>query len=324
MHKPEHERDSFRPIRQGRDWQSANARTFEGNEYASDRGFNRDYERNENQHFDRGYPSEADREQARGYQYNDADNGRLAAGRGMDAQRSWHADRSEDTSYMDHDTDRDSWRSNSTRPYNFNTSRSRDSYGNAAYNNQGLSGQTWAGTDRSDRMSFDAQRGMNDRTGARSSYGRDSYDTSYGTGYGSSYGSYGAGSDDRHGPGTSRFDSDRSTSSHFGKGPKGWKRSDERIKEEVSEALYRAHDIDASDIDVTVKEGTVTLSGTVDSREAKRAAETCVERLSGVEDVTNEIKVRKSEGLIGKDQTYIQGNSSSTQASGTSKSAKLS
>ena len=85
---------------------------------------------------------------------------------------------------------------------------------------------------------------------------------------------------------------------HFGKGPKGWKRSDERIREEACEALYRDARIDASDIDVEVKEGTVKLRGNVDSRDIKRAAERCVEDISGVEDVQNELRVKKQESNI--------------------------
>lgn len=77
----------------------------------------------------------------------------------------------------------------------------------------------------------------------------------------------------------------------FGKGPKGWKRSDERIKEEVSEALYRDYHVDASEIEIEVKEGVVTLSGTVENREAKRSAEECIENLSGVQDVHNRIRI---------------------------------
>lgn len=85
---------------------------------------------------------------------------------------------------------------------------------------------------------------------------------------------------------------------HFGKGPQGWKRSDERIKEDVCEALYRSYDVDASSIDVIVKEGCVTLKGSVESREAKRAAERCVEDLSGVDDVQNELRVNRQSGSI--------------------------
>lgn len=80
---------------------------------------------------------------------------------------------------------------------------------------------------------------------------------------------------------------------HYGKGPKGWKRSDERIKENVCEALYRYPHVDASDIEVTVKDACVYLRGTVESREVKKTTENCVEHLSGVEDVQNELKIKR-------------------------------
>jgi len=81
------------------------------------------------------------------------------------------------------------------------------------------------------------------------------------------------------------------TGKHFGKGPKGWKRSDERIREEVCEALYRDTEIDASSIEVTVEDGCVCLRGSVEDRDTKRSAERCVENLSGVEDVLNELRI---------------------------------
>jgi osmotically-inducible protein OsmY len=94
----------------------------------------------------------------------------------------------------------------------------------------------------------------------------------------------------------SRWSSQESapSKSFFGKGPKGFKRSDERIKEEVCEALFHDHHIDASEIDVTVQNGDITLSGTVTERRMKRLAEDCVESVSGVTDVKNEIKVQSS------------------------------
>ncbi len=83
----------------------------------------------------------------------------------------------------------------------------------------------------------------------------------------------------------------------FGKGPKGWKRSDDRIKDDVSEALYRDYHVDASEIEVDVKEGVVTLSGTVESRDAKRSAEECIENLSGVIDVHNRIRIQAKDNV---------------------------
>lgn len=76
-----------------------------------------------------------------------------------------------------------------------------------------------------------------------------------------------------------------------GKGPKGYRRSDERIQEQLNDALTDDDMLDASDIEVTVKNGEVTLSGTVKNREAKRRAEDIVEGVSGVSNVENRIRV---------------------------------
>ncbi|MES2125202.1 MAG: BON domain-containing protein [Gemmatimonadota bacterium] len=78
---------------------------------------------------------------------------------------------------------------------------------------------------------------------------------------------------------------------HTGRGPKGYQRSDDRTREDVCEALSQDGQIDASEIEVTVKGGEVTLSGTVPDRETKRWAEDCVESCSGVRDVQNRLKV---------------------------------
>ena len=88
-----------------------------------------------------------------------------------------------------------------------------------------------------------------------------------------------------------------------GKGPKGYKRSDDRIREEVCEALYRSPRVDASEIEVTVDQGCVSLKGTVDSRDAKREAESCIENLSGVEDVFNELRVIQASAQKPLDRT---------------------
>jgi hypothetical protein len=79
--------------------------------------------------------------------------------------------------------------------------------------------------------------------------------------------------------------------SFFGVGPKGYKRSDERIREDVSEALYRHPEVDASNIEVRVKDGVVTLSGTVSNRWMKRQAEDAVEYVPGVQDVRVDLTV---------------------------------
>ena len=84
------------------------------------------------------------------------------------------------------------------------------------------------------------------------------------------------------------------TGSFTGRGPKGWQRSDERIREDLNERLSDHPDIDASEIEVTVSNGEVTLRGTVDNRHEKRLAEDLAENVRGVKDVHNEVKVSRS------------------------------
>jgi osmotically-inducible protein OsmY len=78
---------------------------------------------------------------------------------------------------------------------------------------------------------------------------------------------------------------------HAGKGPQGFQRSDERIKEMIHEALTDHEHIDATHITVDVKGGEVVLTGTVDDRNAKRLAEDIVDRVSGVRDVQNQLRI---------------------------------
>jgi BON domain len=76
-----------------------------------------------------------------------------------------------------------------------------------------------------------------------------------------------------------------------GRGPKNYRRSDERITDDVNEALTRSPYIDATDVDVRVEGGAVTLIGSVDDRGAKRLAEDIAESCFGVRDVSNQLKV---------------------------------
>lgn len=78
---------------------------------------------------------------------------------------------------------------------------------------------------------------------------------------------------------------------HRGVGPKGYVRSDERIREMVCDDLMDDPWLDASHIEVAVKDGEVTLSGTVEDRHAKRWAEDVAEHTGGVKHVQNNLRV---------------------------------
>ncbi len=84
---------------------------------------------------------------------------------------------------------------------------------------------------------------------------------------------------------------------HKGKGPKGYKRSDERIREDVCDRLCDNPMIDASNIDIKVEGSEVILTGTVESREDKRRAEDIAESISGVSNVQNQIRVSPRDNI---------------------------
>jgi hypothetical protein len=93
-----------------------------------------------------------------------------------------------------------------------------------------------------------------------------------------------------------------------GRGPKGYQRRDERIREDIADWLTDDAWIDASDIEVAVERGEVTLSGTVDSREARRRAEDIAEAAAGVTYVQNNLRVRRAdEGPTGRGGGAVSG-----------------
>jgi len=176
--------------------------------------------------------------------------------------------------------------------------------------------------------------GFGESSGYGRGYGSSGYGSSgYGRGYGGAYGGYGhegygrgehSGSGE-YGRGKERGFWDRASDevsswfgdeqaerrrhmdemqgAHRGRGPKGYARSDDRIREDVCDRLSDDPWVDASEIDVTVSNREVTLSGTVDSREAKRRAEDCVERVSGVTNVNNNLRVQSQSMVSGTQST---------------------
>jgi osmotically-inducible protein OsmY len=96
---------------------------------------------------------------------------------------------------------------------------------------------------------------------------------------------------------------------HRGKGPRGYHRSDERIKEDVCDRLADNPMIDASDIEIKVNNAEVVLSGRVDNREDKRRAEDIAESVSGVSNVQNQLRV-------GREDSSSMGRTSSASTTG--------
>lgn len=199
-----------------------------------------------------------------------------------------------------------------------------------------------AGFDPRDR---DDRRGGNDRSDRDYGSERRSQDErswGYGPQIGREWDRRGQSYDERHGRGGPRFyDSagergfmDRAADEvmswmgddeagrrreedHRGKGPRGYQRSDTRIHDDVNDRLSDDPRLDASDIDVSVAGGEVTLNGHVSTKMDKRRAEDCADTVSGVRHVQNNLRVRES-GTGGSGTGPFGGSSSGQSGSGLS------
>jgi len=78
---------------------------------------------------------------------------------------------------------------------------------------------------------------------------------------------------------------------YMGRGPKNYRRPDERIREDAMERLTTHPDIDATNVDITVKNSEIILKGTVEDRIQKRLVEDICESVFGVVDVQNQLRV---------------------------------
>jgi len=114
---------------------------------------------------------------------------------------------------------------------------------------------------------------------------------------------------------------------HMRRGPKGYERSDERLKEDISERMYAHEAIDCSEITVDVSRGVVTLDGSVSDRYSKYMIEEMVDAVPGVKDVNNKLRVSRgedrqsasSQGSYGS----VSGSSGSSGASSTGSSSSI-
>ena len=109
-----------------------------------------------------------------------------------------------------------------------------------------------------------------------------------------------------HAPGYERFEEQRAEGMapeewmrpgpHAGKGPSGYRRSDEDIFEDACERLTRHGYVDASNIELEVDNNEITLRGTAADRREKRLAEDAVLSIHGVWDVHNRLTIPRREG----------------------------
>jgi len=78
---------------------------------------------------------------------------------------------------------------------------------------------------------------------------------------------------------------------YTGRRPRGYRRSDDRIREDANDALTLSGLIDPSEIDVIVLDGVLTLDGAVETPDQRRMAEDAAQSVPGVRDVQNRLNV---------------------------------
>jgi len=184
---------------------------------------------------------------------------------------------------------------------------------------QGYNQGNWGGTWTSNRQPWNSQQGWggNQNWGPwtapgfsgywapwsnyRGNYGQGNYapwNNGYynqGFGYGTAYGygpqsGYGQGWGN-YGQGFGNYPFDENEGEYSGVGPRNYRRSDQRIEEDVCDELTSDSFVDAHDVNVSVNSGVVTLSGTVPTRDMRRRAEEDADSVTGVNDIRNDLRV---------------------------------
>jgi hypothetical protein len=198
-------------------------------------------------------------------------------------------------------------------------------YGNQGYGNQGYAGsqgrgggQDFGGGGMGGAQQQSSGRGQ---FGNRQDYGRGG-GGAYGTGMPGEY----AGQDpsrqfsgqDRERGGWSSSGGQQQglgAQDHRGRGPKGYTRSDERLKEDICERLTDDPHIDASEINVEVEQGVARLTGQVDDRWMKYHVEDVVDRCAGVKDIDNRLSTqRRNQGGAGSTRGSAGGSENTTRS----------
>ena len=179
--------------------------------------------------------------------------------------------------------DRGRWSSRQAENFDrWDTRYGNDDYSHNDYGN-GYRNRSEYGAPYSGRSYYDEPRPM---------YGRGEIQRNVGYGETRGSGRYPAQSMDQGRIAASEYGRSQ-FSRRFGQAPKGYKRSDERVREDVCDRLCQDWDLDASDVEVSVSNGEVTLSGTVADRDQKFRVEHIADSVAGVNEVHNQLRVKR-------------------------------
>ena len=237
----------------------------------------------DNSDYDRGL--NRGRSYGSGYLYSDQNQG---SNRQMNERNDWQTNSprswDRDMSSRRENTD---WRNR--RDWENNDMRGRSEYGNTMSNYDRGYGEPRGYENRNDwgNMNQSDWRSNQNYTGRSSGEAGNRRNSGLDTTYGNQYGQ------------------NKEMGEHRGKGPKGYQRSDDRIKEDISDRLTDDSFLDASDIEIKVDNCDVILSGSVNSRNAKRHAESLAESISGVKNVENRLRVKQENENENTDRSSV-------------------
>jgi hypothetical protein len=146
----------------------------------------------------------------------------------------------------------------------------------------------WMGYPRSDFSRYDPNhedRGYGDRKNvhALEGAGRKGWDYDQNRAYSSVYGDT---------PGRPWREDEMYNRNHRGKGPRGYRRSDERIMEDIIDRLNADRALDLSEIEIEVRDGDIYLSGNGRDRITRHRIEDIVNNVPGVKNIENAIRSR--------------------------------
>lgn len=167
-----------------------------------------------------------------------------------------------------------------------------------AFANDRVSGWGESRDEDAYRTSGDYDTYGRSRYGAQSGYGRDygdaqSHQRGYGQDFRERFAEERYGREPDFGYGFDQSPYKRETGRFRGVGPKGYERSDERLREIICERLTDEPSVDASEVSLEVKDKVVKLSGFVSDRQTKFTIEDLVERCGGVKDIDNQLRVKR-------------------------------
>jgi len=84
------------------------------------------------------------------------------------------------------------------------------------------------------------------------------------------------------------------------------KPSNDYIRQEVNDHLVQHNYIDATEVVVSVKDGEVTLEGSVPDDDQKKYAEEVAQKVAGVKQVRNLLKIKKPQSTLTQNTTGKQ------------------